>query len=209
MVKVHYFFDPMCGWCYGATSLLDAIAANRELELVLHPGGMIANQSIEKAFRNHILISDAHIASITGAQFGKGYVQRVKSNESMILDSYITARAIITAEQLGITPLSMLKTIQHAHYVEGKQVNRVEVIDELAVELGLDKNLWQQAMQANRGAEQPKIAQSHLLMQKFKVRGYPTLILEKDETQVKLPHTAYYGKPDAWRQLIDDCIHQS
>ncbi|CAM3577837.1 DsbA family protein [Pseudoalteromonas maricaloris] len=207
MVKVHYFFDPMCGWCYGATSLLDAIAANSDLKLELHPGGMIANQSIEKAFRNHILTSDARIASITGAQFGKGYIQRVKSNDPMILDSYITARAIITAEQLGIAPLNMLKTIQHAHYIEGKQVNRTEVIEGLAVELGLDKNHWQQAMLANQGAEQTKIAQSRLLMQKLQVTGYPTLILEKHEKQIKLPHTAYYGKPDAWRQLIDDYIH--
>ncbi|RZG16811.1 DsbA family protein [Pseudoalteromonas sp. CO342X] len=207
MVKVHYFFDPMCGWCYGATSLLDAIAANSDLKLELHPGGMIANQSIEKAFRNHILTSDARIASITGAQFGKGYIQRVKSNDPMILDSYITARAIITAEQLGIAPLNMLKTIQHAHYIESKQVNRTEVIEGLAVELGLDKNHWQQAMLANQGAEQTKIAQSRLLMQKLQVTGYPTLILEKHEKQIKLPHTAYYGKPDAWRQLIDDYIH--
>ncbi|PHI34658.1 protein-disulfide isomerase [Pseudoalteromonas sp. GCY] len=207
MVKVHYFFDPMCGWCYGATSLLDAIAANSDLKLELHPGGMIANQSIEKAFRSHILTSDARIASITGSQFGKGYIQRVKSNDPMILDSYITARAIITAEQLGIAPLNMLKTIQHAHYVEGKQVNRTEVIEGLAVELGLDKNHWQRAMLANQGTEQTNIAQSRLLMQKLQVTGYPTLILEKHETSVKLPHTAYYGKPDAWRQLIDDYIH--
>lgn len=207
MVKVHYFFDPMCGWCYGATALLDAIAANSDLKLELHPGGMIANQSIEKAFRNHILTSDARIASITGVQFGKGYIQRVKSNESMILDSYITARAIITAEQLGIAPLNMLKTIQHAHYIEGKQVNRAEVIEGLAVELGLDKNHWQRAMLANQGTEQTKIAQSRLLMQKLQVTGFPTLILEKHEKQVKLPHTAYYGKPDAWRKLIDDYIH--
>ncbi|WMO13147.1 DsbA family protein [Pseudoalteromonas piscicida] len=206
MVKVHYFFDPMCGWCYGATSLLDAIAANSDLKLELHPGGMIANQSIEKAFRNHILTSDARIASITGAQFGKGYIQRVESNDPMILDSYITARAIITAEQLGIAPLNMLKTIQHAHYIEGKQVNRTEVIERLAVELGLDKNHWQRAMLANQGTEQTKIAQSRLLMQKLQVTGYPTLILEKHEKQIKLPHTAYYGKPDAWRQLIDDYI---
>ncbi|MGU3847546.1 DsbA family protein, partial [Vibrio diabolicus] len=24
MVTVHYFFDPMCGWCYGASPLIEA-----------------------------------------------------------------------------------------------------------------------------------------------------------------------------------------
>ncbi|EOD5239980.1 DsbA family protein, partial [Vibrio parahaemolyticus] len=25
MVTVHYFFDPMCGWCYGASPLIEAL----------------------------------------------------------------------------------------------------------------------------------------------------------------------------------------
>ncbi len=57
MVTVHYFFGPMCGWCYGATSLLEAIADRSDIELKLHPGGMMANKAIEADFRQEILVS--------------------------------------------------------------------------------------------------------------------------------------------------------
>lgn len=209
MVKVHYFFDPMCGWCYGATSLLAAMAANSEVHLEFHPGGMIDNKAIDPSFRKHILEHDERIAKLTGATFGDGYVQRVQSNEEVVLDSFITARAILTAEQLGLSPLEMLKATQHAHYVEGKQVNHPEVLKELAVNLGLEGTQWHKAMNANVGIEQEEINKSQLLMQKLQVYGYPTLILEVNNELIKLPHTEFYGKPDEWRRLVDSYIQSS
>ncbi len=50
MVKVHYFYDPMCGWCYGATALLETLLASDNLELIYHPGGMINRQTISPSF---------------------------------------------------------------------------------------------------------------------------------------------------------------
>ncbi|WP_417879394.1 DsbA family protein [Vibrio sp.] len=206
MVKVHYFFDPMCGWCYGATSLLSAMAANSEIKLEFHPGGMINNKAIDPSFRKHILEHDKRIDKLTGATFGDGYIQRVQSNEEIVLDSFITARAILTAEQLGLPPLEMLKAIQHAHYFEGKPVNHPEVLKELSVNLGLDGELWRKTMTANLGIEQEEINKSQQLMQKLQVHGYPTLILELNNKWIKLPHTEFYGRPDEWRQLVDRYI---
>jgi len=207
MVKVHYFFDPMCGWCYGATSLLAAIAANSEIALELHPGGMIDNRAIEPDFRNHILASDQRIAQMTGAEFGEGYIQRVKSGDEMVLDSFITARAILTAQQLGVAPLEMLKAIQSAHYFQGKQVNRPEVLQELAASLGLEAAEWQKAFTANQNTERAEIQKSHQLMQKLQVQGYPTLIVEKDHEFIVLPHSRFYGRPEEWGAFLDSCIH--
>jgi putative protein-disulfide isomerase len=206
MVKVHYFFDPMCGWCYGATSLLAAMAANSEINLEFHPGGMIDNKAIAPSFRKHILEHDERIAKLTGATFGDGYIQRVQNNKEMVLDSFITARAILTAEQLGLPPLEMLKAIQYAHYFEGKQINHPEVLKELSVNLGLDGEQWHKAMTTNLGIEQEEINKSQQLMQKLQVHGYPTLILEVNNKLIKLPHSEFYGKPNEWRQLVDRYI---
>lgn len=202
MVKVHYFFDPMCGWCYGATSLLAAIAANSEIVLDLHPGGMLDNKAIEPDFRKHILASDKRIAQMTGAEFGEAYIQRVQGSDKMVLDSFITARAILTAQQLGVTPLDMLKAIQSAHYFAGRQVNRPEVLEQLAVSLGVESTVWQNAIAAKQNLEREEIQKSHLLMQKLKIQGYPTLILETDKKFTLLPHNRFYGKPEQWREFL-------
>lgn len=203
MVKVHYFYDPMCGWCYGATSLLTVIAANAEIKLELHPGGMIASKAIDPSFRELILASDKRIAKMTGASFGEKYIERVESNDEMVLDSFITARAIITAQQFNIEPVDMLKSIQYAHYFEGKQVNHPEVLEELSVKLGVEAAQWHKAMKANLGVEQAEIQKSHSLMQQLQVQGYPTLFLEIDQKWAVLPHGEFYGKPEEWQQFID------
>lgn len=66
-------FDPMCGWCYGATELLQALLDTAQFELIYHPGGMIQRQEIPPSFRQHIALSDERIASETGAKFGTPY----------------------------------------------------------------------------------------------------------------------------------------
>ncbi|MCV5222232.1 DsbA family protein, partial [Escherichia coli] len=66
MVTVHYFFDPMCGWCYGASPLIEALMDTSQFKVELHPGGMIEKRAIESEFRQHLINSDARIATETG-----------------------------------------------------------------------------------------------------------------------------------------------
>ncbi|WP_238103902.1 hypothetical protein [Vibrio cincinnatiensis] len=75
MKTVHYIFDPMCGWCYGASPLIESLNAMPELHLSLHPGGMLTRQTIAEPFRQHILNADERIAQITGQHFGKRIVK--------------------------------------------------------------------------------------------------------------------------------------
>lgn len=55
MTNIHYFYDPMCGWCYGATSLVQAIEENPSMKLIYHPGGMIKKSSLSRQFKQHIM----------------------------------------------------------------------------------------------------------------------------------------------------------
>lgn len=40
-MKLHYFYDPLCGWCYGASPLLQAVAALPGVSVEMHAGGML------------------------------------------------------------------------------------------------------------------------------------------------------------------------
>ena len=37
---LHYVYDPLCGWCYGAAPLLRAAAGIPGLRIALHAGGL-------------------------------------------------------------------------------------------------------------------------------------------------------------------------
>lgn len=56
-----------------------------QFKVELHPGGMIEKRAIEPEFRQHIINSDARIATETGATFGEAYLQRVKSKMRLFL----------------------------------------------------------------------------------------------------------------------------
>ncbi|QTG90750.1 DsbA family protein, partial [Vibrio furnissii] len=95
MVTAHYIFDPMCGWCYGATALMETLAAHPDVNLVMHPGGMMTRRPLSDDFRQHILEADQRIAGLTRQPFGDAYIARVRSGETIMLDSYLTAQAIL------------------------------------------------------------------------------------------------------------------
>ncbi|ALG53438.1 TPA: DsbA family protein [Vibrio parahaemolyticus] len=202
MVTVHYFLDPMCGWCYGASPLIEALMDTSQFKVELHPGGMIEKRAIESEFRQHIINSDARIATETGATFGEAYLQRVKSEDTFVLDSYLPTQAILSAEKMGLNPWHMLKAIQSAHYQLGLKVNEASTLKAIAESLGLANDAWEQNMTLSEAELNERIHSSRQLMRQLHVGGYPTLIAEVNGECLTLPHSTYYDKPAQWKLAL-------
>ncbi|MCY0966650.1 DsbA family protein [Parathalassolituus penaei] len=211
MVRAHYFYDPMCGWCFGATTLVSILqqqAQQQGWQLELHPGGMLERGEINPQFRRHILEADQHIANLTGAQFGDAYRQRVAGKGSLVMDSMITSQAILASKALGLDEFSALKAIQQAHYQHGLDVADIRVlatvIKELASHNGkpLSSADCQQAIANARQTLHETLQHSQRLMTQLGVRGFPTLLLETEKGWQRLPHSQYYGKPQEWQNLL-------
>ncbi|WP_076540031.1 DsbA family protein [Shewanella sp. UCD-KL21] len=208
MVTVHYFYDPMCGWCYGATALIEAVASNNKFNLNLHPGGMLPEKAIESSFRQHIVANDKQINQLTGAKFGQAYVDRVTNSDELILDSYLPIRAILVTESLGGNAFMMLKAIQKAHYVDGKSVNELSTLAQIAAQFEIDQQAWMTQMQTNAVLTQTAVDKSHQLMAKLQVQGYPTLYVEHKGELIKLPHTQYYGRQVEWQSMLENLTNK-
>jgi putative protein-disulfide isomerase len=202
MVKVHYFFDPMCGWCYGASSLIAVLADMPEFEVVYHPGGMIPKRAIDPSFRHHILQADKQIADRTQVHFGEAYKARVAGEGEFVIDSYLPTQAFLVGIEMGIAPHLMLKAIQAAHYQDGRELDKPEALQTLAVSLGLDEATWQAKMASSAAVMMSEIERSHELMGPLQVNGYPTILIEKKGKLQRLTHSAYYGKPDEWKGYL-------
>ncbi|MDW6004588.1 DsbA family protein [Vibrio mangrovi] len=198
MVNVHYIFDPMCGWCYGASELIAQFDHMEEVHLQLHPGGMIQKTPISPDFRQHILEADKHIETQTGQPFGDTYVKKVASNDALVLDSYITAQAIIAAERLAQCGLKMLKQIQRAHYQSGLPVYQPETLAEIARQLGFSPEQWEQAMAAAQNDVDSEIQMTRQLMQRFGLGGFPSMVIEKNGQWQTVIISQYYGSPERW-----------
>lgn len=73
---LHYIYDPLCGWCYGATSLVHA--AREVMPVRAHGGGMMTGsrrQQVSPQLRDYVIAHDRKIAQLTGQSFGDAYFE--------------------------------------------------------------------------------------------------------------------------------------
>lgn len=67
MVRLHYFFDPLCGWCYGAAPLIRAVADIPGVALSLHAGGLMSGARRQSAMtRSFVAAHDRRIHALSG-----------------------------------------------------------------------------------------------------------------------------------------------
>lgn len=201
-LTLHYVFDPLCGWCYGAEPLLRA--ASTRLPVVLHGGGMMAGsnrQKVSAQLRDFVIPHDRRIAEYTGQPFGQGYFEGLLRDHSAVFDSQPPITAILAAEQLAGWGLEMLARLQQAHYVEGRRIADDDVLLAVAGELGL-------ALPAFSAAIAQIDSESHMrtsraLLASVGGQGYPTLVLEREGQLQVIDIGPFLGKPERFVQWLD------
>ena len=174
---LHYIFDPLCGWCYGAEPLAQAASEVPELTLALHAGGLWPEPTVlPDETRQYISQADQRRAQISGQPLGEKYRTQLLFDPDLVLDSEPTTKAVLAAERLIGAGLAMLSAIQRAHYIDGRHVVREDVLIELAAELGIEAGTFVAAWnEADAGTH---IAESRRLMAQVGARGFPTFVLE-------------------------------
>lgn len=204
--KLHYIFDPLCGWCYGAAPLVQAVQNIPKLTLVLHGGGMMSGanrRQIDSQWRGYVMPHDRRIAQLSGQIFGDDYFNKLLNDTSVMMDSTPPIAAILAAEELAGRGTEMLHHIQHAHYVEGRRIADTHVLAELAVELGLESEIFIYTYNTALVTSNQHIAESRTLLAKVHGHGFPTFVLEDEQGKITLlPASEYYGNPSGWRELL-------
>jgi putative protein-disulfide isomerase len=204
---LHYIHDPLCGWCYAAQPLVSAAQSQLggRLALRLHGGGLFGEpRRVDTALAQHILHSDERIAQLSGQPFGEAYKQGLLADDGTVLYSLPPIAAVLAAESLDAAKAyPMLVAIQNAHYQRGLRVVEPQVLAELAEETGLDGAQFAQTLaRADGHAVFEHVQASRRLLDEVGGHGFPTLLLETDGRRTLLPHHHYYGRPDAFVQML-------
>lgn len=204
---LHYVYDPLCGWCYGAAPLLDTAQAIDGLAIVLHGGGMMSGanrQSVNDNLRRHVMAHDQRIAQATGQPFGDAYFDGLLRDSGAVFDSTPPTTAILAAQEIAGLGLAMLHLIQHAHYVLGQRVADAGVLARLAQQLELDSGLFAAACSRLAGAAtEQHIAHSRALLARLGGQGFPTLALEHgDGRMVAVELGNWLGRTEAWSDYL-------
>lgn len=205
---LHYIFDPLCGWCYAASSLVTA--AREQVAIRLHAGGMMIGaqrQPVTPQLREFVLAHDQRIAQVSEQPFGEGYRNGLLHDAGAVMDSEPPITAILAAEVVAGRGLDFLQRAQRAHYVEGRRLAEYPVLAELAADIGLDRAAFAAAIERLRGpATAAHIAGSRAFLAEVGGQGFPTFVLQRGARRQRIDISAFIGDIQGWRDWLSSNV---
>ncbi|MDH6266068.1 putative protein-disulfide isomerase [Rhizobium sp. SG_E_25_P2] len=208
--KVHitYLFDPLCGWCYGASDIMRRLSLRPNLQVALAPTGLFAGpgaRAMNAQFAAFAWSNDVRIASLTGRRFAEAYRDKVLGMEGSMLDSG-PATLAMTAVALTApaAELECLRLIQEARYVLGRDVTESQSLIDILDQAGFGAAAARlvspdvELVSTNRR----RIADARALKDEFRVDGVPALIVDDGRSRRYLAASALLGNADPISSLL-------
>lgn len=149
-MRLIYLFDAYCGWSHGFSGTVSQIAARHpELPVEVVSGGLFTGER-RVPIRNfgYVQGANAHIAEVTGAEFGEAY-RRLVDDGSFVMDSSAAARGVVALRQAApARAVELAVALQRAFYVDGRSLSDPDTYRHVARAAGLDADAVVAALQA-------------------------------------------------------------
>src|SRR6187402_871027 len=98
---LHYIYDPLCGWCYGAEPLVWAASKVDGLALRMHAGGLWPQPTrLPEHMRRYIQQADARVGQMSGQPYGEPYLNGLLLDPELVLESRPVIAAVLAAQAL-------------------------------------------------------------------------------------------------------------
>jgi putative protein-disulfide isomerase len=177
-MRLVYFADPLCSWCYGfGPELAKLLAAHGDATLELVMGGLrpFNREPVTAEFRAMLRGHWKHVAEASGLPFAPAALEI----PGFTYDTEPACRAVVAAR--AIEPagaLACMKAIQAAFYRDARDPTRPEILAECAAEAGYERTVFLAAMES--AAARQATLEDFGRSQALGVRGFPTLAAARD-----------------------------
>jgi putative protein-disulfide isomerase len=200
--QITYLFDPLCGWCYGASPGLDGLAARPDFTVGLAPTGLFVEGArlMDEGFAAYAWANDQRIARLTGQPFSEDYRRKVLGDRTRLFDSGPATLALTAVARFApARELEALKAIQRARYVDGRDTTDMSVLSDVLCGLSLRDAAERLAApdQHLLAAYRRRIEAARAEMRRFGVHGVPALIVGEGEGQRLVKTSALFASTDA------------
>ena len=198
--SITYLLDPLCGWCYGASPVLQQLGQHPGMRVELAPTGLFAGtggRTLDVAFADYAWTNDMRIAQLTGQRFTPQYRTQVLGKLGSRFDS-ASATLALTAVALTAPAreLAALKVLQEARYVQALDTGSVAVVARLLRGMALDAaaDLLHADDAQLAAANAARMVKAQGLKQAFGAQGVPALIVTDGKGSRMLRGNALYGR---------------
>lgn len=177
-----YVADPMCSWCFGFTAPLDQLLADpalaAPLSMAMVMGGLrpFTTEPMAPGRADELAGHWQQVSQASGQPFA------LAPNTAMHLPGFIydtepASRAVVTVRSLWPRQMwRFFKAVQHAFYVDARNVTEPGVLADVAEHLGIPRSEFARAFasQEMRDATLRDFEQSKA----WGIRGFPTVLAE-------------------------------
>jgi len=180
--NVTYLFDPLCGWCYGASPAIQKLNEHPAIALTPISTGLFAdgNRKIDAAFASYAWTNDVRIEKLTGQKFTEDYRINVlgklgSSFDSNAMTLALSAVLLTQADRL----LQALIAFQQARYVQGIDTSDVQHIEKILRDLGLARAADHLVSRDHELLEMHtrQLAKAQNLMHALGIQGVPAIVV--------------------------------
>lgn len=205
-VQLVYVGDPMCSWCYGfGQSLEVALQALPHVRLDIVLGGVRAGSAevLDDAGKRFRLTHWARVEQASSLPFNRG---ALLARQGFVYDTEPACRAVVLARRYvgDRVLLAIMRRLQHAFYVEGRDITDTDALLSLlehalrdhAIHVPADELRAQWRSDALRGETAADFAQAR----RWGVRSFPALLLRAG-SEVRMLADGYLPAPALLQRL--------
>lgn len=199
---VTYLFDPLCGWCYGASPAIQRLGQHGNIMLELAPTGLFTGaggRSLDASFADYAWSNDMRIQKLTGQRFTEAYHTQVLRRPGGRFDSSAATLAL-TAVAISEAPreLDTLKLLQEARYVDGLDTSAATVVLKVLRDAGLGAAADRLAAGDAEllAANDSRMRNAQGLMRSLGAQGVPALVITDGQGSRLLRGDVLYGDVD-------------
>ncbi len=192
-MKIYYLFDPLCGWCYGASATLQKL--NEIYPLTLTPTGLFyqSGRKMDADFARYAWSNDQRIEKLTGQPFSQAYLENVLQGQGEF-NSANSLLALTAVQQIAPEKeLAVLAALQKARYVDGLDNADLMVVEQQLHKLNLSQVVPLLTAPETRTALEQRLQFGQQFVNHCGLQGLPQLIVEKDERLHIVPSQLLYG----------------
>lgn len=182
--KLLYFYDALCGWCYGFRPVLRQLhdKYGKDLPFEVVSGGMVLGEREGPIGEVAAYIKDAYrqVELTTGVTFGAGFLHDILADGTARFSSWYPAVALeVLRSEKPDQALEFAHALQYAVYHTGIRPAVPEAYGPLAAEFGMDADSFVDRLDQEAFAERAR--DQFRKTASFQVGGFPTLILQYGE----------------------------
>ncbi len=143
-IKLLYFTDPMCSWCYGFGPSIRKLADSfrDKMELTVIPGGLRPGETrpLPEPQAKQVLHHWSTVEKETGRKFDRKFFD---NHPNFVYDTMPACRAMAAVNRIDLSKgLDYLDTLQRHFYAEGDDPRSPQILSSTASEVGIDAALF-------------------------------------------------------------------